>query len=80
MEDLIDAIDSALFEFTGKPSSINFLRERLSDKRISRIKHLVSGVSVFNEEAWNKMFEFMLQYVPKFEAAFKKPIQLLSRK
>ena len=37
-------------------------------------------VSVFNEVDWNKMFEFMVQFVPKFEAAFKKPIQLLSRK
>lgn len=54
--------------------------ERLSDKRMSRIKYQLSGVSVFNEEDWNKMFEFMVQYVPKFEAAFKKPIQLLSRK
>lgn len=54
--------------------------ERLSDKRMSRIKYQLSGVSVFNEEDWNKMFEFMVQHVPKFEAAFKKPIQLLSRK
>ena len=54
--------------------------ERLTDKRMSRIKYQLSGVSVFSEEDWNKMFEFMVQYVPKFEAAFKKPIQLLSRK
>lgn len=54
--------------------------ERLSDKRMSRIKYQLSGVSVFNEEDWGKMFEFMSVHVPKFEAAFKKPIQLLSRK
>lgn len=54
--------------------------ERLSDKRMSRIKFELIDVSVFNEEDWNKMFGFMCQHVPKFEAAFKKPIQLLSRK
>lgn len=54
--------------------------ERLTDKRMSRIKYELTEVSVFNEEDWSKMFEFMVQYVPKFEAAFKKPIQLLSRK
>lgn len=44
--------------------------ERLSDKRMSHIqlKYLT------------KMFDFMAQYVVKFGAAFKKPIQLLSRK
>lgn len=54
--------------------------ERLSDKRMSRIKFELQEVSVFNEEDWSKMFQFMVQYVPKFESAFKKPIQLLSRK
>jgi hypothetical protein len=54
--------------------------ERLTDKRMSRIKFELQGVSVFNEEDWQKMFAFMGQHVPKFEAAFKKPIQLLSRK
>jgi len=54
--------------------------ERLTDKRMSRIKFELQGVSVFNEEEWQKMFSFMVQHVPKFEAAFKKPIQLLSRK
>jgi hypothetical protein len=54
--------------------------ERLSDKRMSRIKFELKEVSVFNEEDWHKMFGFMCQHVPKFEAAFKKPIQLLSRK
>lgn len=54
--------------------------ERLTDKRMSRIKFELQGVSVFNEEDWQKMFGFMGQHVPKFEAAFKKPIQLLSRK
>lgn len=49
--------------------------ERLTDKRMSRIKFDHQGVSIFNEEDWQKMFGFMGQHVPKFEAAFKTPIQ-----
>jgi hypothetical protein len=54
--------------------------ERLDDKRMSRVKFERNGVSIFNEEDWDKMFAFMVNAVPKFEAAFKKPIQELSRK
>ncbi len=54
--------------------------ERLTDKRMSRIKFELQEVTVFNEEDWHKMFGFMVQHVPRFEAAFKKPIQLLSRR
>ena len=65
-----------------KSTIITFPLERklLSDKRMSRIKFELKEVSVFNEEDRYKMFGFMCQHVPKFEAAFKKPIQLLSRK
>jgi hypothetical protein len=54
--------------------------ERMDNKRMSRIKFENPGVSIFNEADWNKMIEFMVSYVPKFEAAFKKPISQLSRK
>jgi hypothetical protein len=54
--------------------------ERLTDKRMSRIKYELKEVSVFNEEDWDRMVAFLVQQVPKFEMAFKKPIQLLSRK
>lgn len=54
--------------------------ERLTDKRMSRVKYELRDVSVFKEEDWPKMFAFMVQQVPKFEAAFKNPIQLLSRR
>ena len=54
--------------------------ERLTDKRMSRIKYELKEVSVFNEEDWDRMVAFLVQQVPKFEIAFKKPIQLLSRK
>lgn len=54
--------------------------ERLTDKRMSRIKYELKEVSVFNEEDWDRMVAFLVQQVPKFEIAFKKPIQMLSRK
>ncbi len=54
--------------------------ERMDNKQISRIKFENPGVSIFNEADWNKKIEFMLIYVPKFEAAFKNPISQLSRK
>lgn len=54
--------------------------ERMEDKRMSRIKYELSGVSVFHEEDWEKMIQFMCEVVPKFEAALKKPISQLSRR
>lgn len=54
--------------------------ERLTDKKMSRIKYELQGVNIFNEEDWQQMFQFMLQYVPKFEAAFSNPIKSLSRR
>jgi hypothetical protein len=54
--------------------------ERMDTKRMSRIKYELPDVSVFNEEDWSKMIQFMCQFVPKFESAFKKPIFQLSRR
>lgn len=54
--------------------------ERLTDRRMSRVKFELNDVSVLDEEDWPKMFDFMVQHVPKFEASLKKPIQSLNRK
>jgi hypothetical protein len=54
--------------------------ERMDDKRMSRIKFELPEVSVFHEEDWDRMIHFMGEVVPKFEAAFKKPISQLSRR
>jgi hypothetical protein len=54
--------------------------ERLDDKKMSRIKFELPDVSISNEEDWDKMIQFMVGVVPKFEAAFKKPIQELTRR
>jgi hypothetical protein len=48
---------------------------------MSRIHCQKNDVSIFNEqEDWKKMFAFMVDVVPRFERAFKKPIQELSRR
>jgi hypothetical protein len=54
--------------------------ERLDNNKASRIKYELLGVNVFNEDDWSKMIAFMIQYVPKFESAFRKPIQELKQK
>ena len=54
--------------------------ERLTDKRMSRIKYELVGVSIFNEEDWKKMIAFMVDAVPRFERAFKKRIQELNKR
>lgn len=58
----------------------NLIWERLDNKRMSRIRYEYDGVSIYNEENWDKMIAFMVDAVPRYEAAFKKPIQELSRK
>ena len=54
--------------------------ERMADKRMSRVKYECPDLSIFHEEDWEKMIEFMKINVPKFEKAFKAPIQQLSRR
>jgi hypothetical protein len=54
--------------------------ERLDDKKMSRVKLEKENVSVFNKKDWQNMIAFMVDVVPRFERAFKKPIQELSRK
>jgi hypothetical protein len=54
--------------------------ERLDDKKMSRVKLEKENVSVFNKKDWQNMIAFMVDVVPRFEKAFKKPIQELSRK
>jgi hypothetical protein len=67
-----ESIESAF----GKPLTW----ERLDDNVTARVKYELSGVSIFNEENWERMIEFMKNAVPKFETAFKKAIQELNKK
>jgi hypothetical protein len=58
----------------------NLIWERLDNKKMSRIKCEYNGVSILNEDDWDKMIAFMVKCVPIFESAFKSPIQELSRR
>ena len=49
--------------------------ERLDENVTARIKFQLNNVSIFNEEDWGKMIDFMVDVVPRFERAFKKSIQ-----
>ena len=53
--------------------------ERLDDKVTARVKCELKDVNIFNKDDWSKMIAFMVSVVPKFENAFKKPIQELTR-
>lgn len=67
-----DIIEAAF----GKPLTW----ERLDDKVIARIKCELTAVNIFKEKDWNSMIAFIVNEVPKFEAAFKKPIQEIKNK
>jgi hypothetical protein len=54
--------------------------ERLDDKVTARVKFELNDVSIFKEDDWDRMISFMVEVVPKFEAAFKKPIYELGRR
>ncbi len=45
--------------------------ERLSDKKASRIKTEREGVNLYNEADWEKMTAFLVDQLPKFEAALQ---------
>lgn len=45
--------------------------EELADNKMSRVKYDLQDVNLFNESHWDKMNEFFIQYLPKFENAFK---------
>ncbi len=53
--------------------------ERLDDKKMSRIKIENKDVSLFDKNDWSKMIAFIVKYLPRFEAAFKKPIQEVNK-
>lgn len=52
--------------------------ERLDNNKASRIKQELIDVSLYEEEDWNKMMEFMMESMIKMEQAFKKPLQKIN--
>ena len=53
----------------------NLTWERLDDKKASRIKCQMDNVSVFNEDDWGSMINFMVESMIKLNDAFNKPLQ-----
>lgn len=48
--------------------------ERLDDNISSRISFNLDGVNVFNNEDWDKMFDFLTTNIIKLEAVFRQPL------
>ena len=48
--------------------------ERLDDNISSRISFNLNGVNVFNNEDWDKMFDFLITNIIKLEAVFRQPL------
>jgi hypothetical protein len=45
--------------------------EELADNKMSRIKFGLHDVNLFNDKHWERMNQFFLVYLPKFETAFR---------
>ena len=54
--------------------------ERLDEKRASRIKYEDPDANVFERDQWDKMIEFLIDGMIRFEAAMKEPLKKINRK
>jgi uncharacterized protein with ParB-like and HNH nuclease domain len=45
--------------------------EELLDNKMSRVKFELQDVNLFNDSHWDRMNEFFIKYLPKFENAFR---------
>ncbi|MBT3209704.1 MAG: DUF4268 domain-containing protein [Bacteroidetes bacterium] len=54
--------------------------ERMDNNKTSRIKLELSGVSLFEEEDWNKMIDYLIDASVRMEKAFREPIKKLNNK
>ncbi len=53
------------------------LWEKLPEHKMSRIKYELNGVSIYEKNDWDKMNDFLVVYLPKFEEAFHPAIKKL---
>ncbi|WCO02907.1 DUF4268 domain-containing protein [Psychroserpens ponticola] len=51
--------------------------EELAEHKMSRIKYELTGVNLFDNADWDKMSEFLIEYLPKFESALQPAIKKL---
>lgn len=49
--------------------------EELAEHKMSRIKYQMTDVSLYDENDWEKMNQFIVEYLPRFENALQNPIQ-----
>lgn len=49
--------------------------ERMSNKRMSRVKFETTDLSIFNKDDWPKMIEFVKENISQFEKSFQSPLQ-----
>lgn len=53
------------------------LWEKLPEHKMSRIKYEMNGVSIYDNNDWDKMNDFLVSYLPKFEEALHLAIKKL---
>lgn len=53
--------------------------ERMDNKKSSRVKYQLDGVSLYDENDWSKMIEFMTENMIKLQKAFDKHIQSVKK-
>ncbi|SFZ94625.1 Uncharacterized conserved protein, contains ParB-like and HNH nuclease domains [Flaviramulus basaltis] len=51
--------------------------EELPENKMSRIKYELQNVNLYDKADWNKMNDFLIKYLPKFEKAFLPSIKSL---
>jgi len=51
--------------------------EELAEYKMSRIKYELTGVNLFDKADWDKMSEFLTEYLPKLESALQPAIKKL---
>ncbi|MCH8534858.1 MAG: DUF4268 domain-containing protein [Flavobacteriaceae bacterium] len=51
--------------------------ELLPESKMSRIKFEITHVNLFDENTWDEMDKFFIEYLPKFESAFKEYLLIL---
>jgi hypothetical protein len=54
--------------------------ERLDNKKMSRVAYALEGVNLFEKSDWEKMMEFLIENMIKFEKAMKQPLTKVKRK
>lgn len=52
--------------------------EELADNKMSRVEFALQDVNLFNDNHWKRMNQFFVEYLPKFESAFRPCIKNLN--